>query len=443
MAVIPTIFTGPCDSCHHQVSCEAYTELAQYLFPRREFQRPSVLDAMDLALDELVNAFGSSLQSLRQQGRITEDQIGRSLSALFDLCVTAIYSNGLLAAEGAFSQQALRCGQDSLVFPYTWMCPLCVSGGRPRADSYLPGATRKTEGSVVRDFPNVKLLAKPGGRAIGDQGIKALKSILRFALARTDPTARLRDGGGARGEFDLTVATDSALVFIEVKAKPLIAYPLVAKFREPQRLGEPQHAWTDVKVADVQDLALFLGASGQRLSLEAPVREDLSTWPLKHVAAIVKSPEETFKIIHNWILQADAYAIWDNEPDVTRWHRFGCGNFSTIEEGRRIEKRVANTKELPGLDRTDDIKKGAAQVLKYSRLKFACKKSSLTSVLMGNTHAITHHNDYVAPLLRLKVANGDDESCNSEWIFDAVIGLTEDYINNPVLERLFNFKSAF
>ena len=49
-----------------------------------------------------------------------------------------------------------------------------------------------------------------------------------------------------------------------------------------------------------------------------------------------------------------------------------------------MEKRVANTKELPGLDRTDDIKKGSTQLLLMSRLKFGCAKRALKTVLLGN-----------------------------------------------------------
>jgi len=433
-------YLGPCANCEYQTTCTAYIELDQFLFGRRDFQRSVQLDTMDEALDAVVQAFSASLRVLRSRGDLPDELIGPSFSALFDLCVTGIYTNGLLSTADQFSQPALKCEQN-VVFPYTWMCPLCVARGLARSACYLPGSSRRTDRGITRDYPNVDLIAKPGGRAIGDQGIKSLKSILRYVIGKTDPTARLRDGGGARGEFDLTIATDTALIFVEVKAKPLIAYPLVATLVDASSSSN-EHAWITPRLSEVTNLALLLGAHNQRLSLAAPVLEDLATWPMLHLAAAVAAPDEVAKIVSNWKAQADAYAIWENEPDVTRWHRFGCGNFSVLEDGVRVEKRVANTKELPGLDRTDDIKKGAAQVLKYSRLKFACKRSSLASVLMGNTHAITHHDDYVAPLLRLKVISADDDSIASEWIFDAVIGLTKDYVNKPSLSEVFNFRRA-
>ena len=50
-----------------------------------------------------------------------------------------------------------------------------------------------------------------------------------------------------------------------------------------------------------------------------------------------------------------AYRLWKNEPSRLRWLRFGCGNFLAVEDDVLVETRVANTKELPGLDGTDGI----------------------------------------------------------------------------------------
>ena len=39
---------------------------------------------------------------------------------------------------------------------------------------------------------------------------------------------------------------------------------------------------------------------------------------------------------------------------------------------------------------------------------------------------LTHHEDYVAFILPLKVLSAEDESCREERIFDAMFGLTSD-----------------
>ncbi len=396
---------------------------------------------MDQALDHVTQTFISSLRLLRREGKLPNDSAGNALSALVDFCITGVYTNGLITSAGEFAQKAVRCGCDRIVFPYTWMCPLCVSAHASPIECYLPLSTRSQKNDVVRDFPQVEWLAKPGGRAIGDQGIQVIKSLLREVLRAAGDTAKLRDGGGARGEFDLTIATDAALAFIEVKAKPLVTYPLVAELSTNALATPNRHEWVSAYMDDVGQLSLFLGAIGKFLPISHPTRENVKTWPLDGLSTLASDKDTVEAIVRNWVIQAKAYEEqWGSEPDHLRWHRFGCGNFQATEaDGTRVEKRVANTKELPGLDRTDDIKKGAAQVLKYSRLKFQCKKGALRAVLLGNTHALTHHEDYVAPILHLKVLNAEDESCKAEWIFDAMVGLTRNHFNVPELAKLFSF----
>jgi len=142
-------------------------------------------------------------------------------------------------------------------------------------------------------------------------------------------------------------------------------------------------------------------------------------------------------IVDNWKRHLAGYRQWDGEARETRWHRFGCGNFAVLEGGVRIEKRVANTKELPGLDRTDDIKKGAAQLIKFSRFKFDCEKHAISCVLAGNTFAETHADHYIKPIINLKIKQANDPLNREEWIFDAVIGLTANVVNNPDAGRFF------
>ncbi len=398
---------------------------------------------MDEALDAVVEGFVASLRSLRADGLMQPESLGNALSALVDFCITGIYTNGLIDDQAQFTQAGVRCGHGQVVFPYTWMCPICVAMGSARQACYLPSAERKERNGSVRDYPRVERLAKPGGRAIGDQGIQAVKALLRAVLRASGTGARLRDGGGSRGEFDLTVATDTALAFIEVKAKPLIAYPLLVdgEFAASEK-PTPKHEWVSVKMESATRLTLLLGAINECLPLSAPSAANVKTWPLPDMARISADRTAVAKIIANWAEQASAYTQWTDEPDRLRWHRFGCGNFHVTEEdGTRVEKRVANTKELPGLDRTDDIKKGAAQVLKYSRLKFQCKKHALRAVLLGNTHALTHHDDYVAPILHLKVVDSESDPARAEWIFDAMIGLTRNQFNAPELAKLFAFSA--
>lgn len=214
-------------------------------------------------------------------------------------------------------------------------------------------------------------------------------------------------------------------------------------------IPDNSHQWSTVTLSECASASILLGASNQLLPVKLPRSNAIPTWPLEDLAELASSPDTVKQICSNWFKQAKSYeeSFGDEHANI-RWHRFGCGNFTAMENGERIEKRVANTKELPGLDRTDDIKKGAAQVLKYSRLKFNCDTHALKSVLLGNTHALTHHEDYVEPILHLKVLSAApgqaaQSSAAAEWIFDAMIGLTRNHFNDEALAELLNFERLF
>ncbi|MBE9013915.1 hypothetical protein IQ250_27375, partial [Pseudanabaenaceae cyanobacterium LEGE 13415] len=192
---------GPCTDCSHKAECPAYEALAQNLFSGRAYVTPNLPDEVDVALDSLCAKFIAMIKVGETEGRLSISDRGIHLAALFDLAVTAIYTNNLLINLKEFRQPALFYGPDTAYFPYTWMNPGALADGLPLSECYLPNYRREKN----RDFPVAKMLAKPGGRFIGDVGIKVLKSLFRLILKSSKPYARMRDGGGERGEFDLTI----------------------------------------------------------------------------------------------------------------------------------------------------------------------------------------------------------------------------------------------
>jgi hypothetical protein len=423
---------GPCTECAFKVGCPPYAVLKTNLFRAKSYRSPPAPDSIDRALDGLIGAFVVMMKEQERRNTLSVEDRGVHLSALFDLAVTAIYTNNLWKGAKEFNQEAILSGPNSAYFPYTWMDPRSLALGMPLADCYLPDSIRKEN----RDYPVAQRLAKPGGRFIGDGGIKVLRGIIRRILSANRPHARLRDGGGLHGEFDLTITDEDHLIFIEVKAKPLIAYPLKLSLLSTRTSDELR--WQTISMSDVRSFSLFLAASNQEIALSKPSEDEFITWPLPDLERAIGDPETFLLVVNNWKKHLDGYRKWENEPRETRWHRFGCGNFGVIENKIRIEKRVANTKELPGLDRTDDIKKGAAQLIKFARYKFECAKEAIRCVLAGNTHAETHAENYIEPLINLKIVRATDPTKRTEWIFDAVIGLTKNNINNADLKMFFD-----
>jgi hypothetical protein len=165
-------------------------------------------------------------------------------------------------------------------------------------------------------------------------GIKILISLLRAFLTKHSDS-QIAVGGGRRGEFDVTLANDSVLVFGEVKAKPLICFPLIVDAK-PSR----EHSW---RTPGVASSALHVGAGGLSIQLGIP---DNPLWPIDRLPVIARDSNLVQKIEAAWFQQLEAYRAWTSEPDRLRWIRFGCGNFRATEGEVVIEKRVANTNEL-------------------------------------------------------------------------------------------------
>jgi hypothetical protein len=153
-----------------------------------------------------VDTFLERLKAHERAGAFHPSDRGIHLSALFDLAITGIYTNNLFENAERFARDALLSGPTEAFFPYTWMDPRSLAAGLPLTECYLPEARRDGD----RDFPDSQRLAKPGGRFIGDAGIKVLRAILRRILRSSVPGARLRDGGGLRGEFDLTITSQAS-----------------------------------------------------------------------------------------------------------------------------------------------------------------------------------------------------------------------------------------
>lgn len=428
-------FCGPCSECEYRgANCRAYAALETELFNQTAYRVPVIPDAIDRSLDSFVEAWLSALRRVAAQSPTPEKTMGEGLSCAFDLAATGLYVNALIDSNGLALQEALVCG-DKAVFPFTWMCPLCVAAGKGRRDCYLPSARREPvpgSGRLFRDFPLVEKLAKPRARAIGDAGYKIIKSLVRTILRLSGKQTHFREGGGRRGEFDFTLTSKENLAFVEVKAKPLVCYPLVAELDSPPKTT---HQWERVGNLDLFRLALFCGAHRFYLPLNHDFGE---TWPLPSLTTAISEVGMCEMVLANWQSHLEAYRKWKGEPDQLRWHRFGCGNFSDDEEGNRVEKRVANTKELPGLDRTDDIKKGSAQLLIFGRFKFDCLKDRLRTMLIGNLWGETHGLDYLDPISHLRVSRSGANESDHRWLVDSIIGFSNNHVNDATIRHLFD-----
>ena len=427
----------PCRDCEYLNECAAYEALDELVYSKPGFNKPE-MTAKFLVPDkarEILGLLGECVETWIATVRNADlpTELRRlSLPALFDVLMSGLYG-ALLYDEQAKALRKrgfLHVGAEGawLYFPYVWMCPGCVAEGAAPMDAYLPGATLK-DGKMyaVKD-----LLSRPDGRMIGDFGALCIRSII--SAITLDDDAHFAAGGGHRGEFDLIVSTDSLLVLGETKASPLVAFPIAARLGE----GASHHEWMDPTAA--AEWALFLGAAekGRRfLPISTPAGSD---WPLSDLRDLLGDPGNVELILRVWNRHLQGYRLFNAEDPATRWHRFGCGNIETGKSGagEARQLRVDNTKILPGIDRTDDIKKGITQVMLFGRLKHGCRVGAVKTVLFGNLYAETHHEHYVKPLASLKLLWPGAEPV---WLFDGIVALSRNILNAIELEQLFGLQS--
>lgn len=449
------VAANPCELCdlrfHDGKECAGYKDLQTTLYGTTAFRAPTTPTSYEKMIYDLISTWVSGIIKSIDHKNISEADFPRSFSALYDVCASAIYGKALIDNNGRTKKKALACGSHG-VFPYTWMCPICISEGSEKFNAYLPGykvkVGDKNDKDKIKFEINPEMLAKPEGSEIGFVGGIIMKSILRYIGSNSSKPFIVRTGGGRRGEFDFTLTNGESLTFVELKASPLIAFPIVYS-----RAESSKHEWLDKESLTSANVFMFVAAASEYIPLSNNFND---MWPIPDLIKYFSDSDNVLKIFKGWIRHHDVYKLWKNEPDDLRWHRFGCGNFgatvpSPITEDSmltKVEMRVGNTKELPGLDRTDDIKKGTTQLILFSRLKFKCSKNALKTMLLGNLYAETHHDDYFDPIYSLMILDNREKSddlseigSKSRWIFDAIIGFSDERINDTELASAFDYKN--
>lgn len=423
---------NPCRDCEYNQDCAARVVLDDLVYGKPGFRRPQGATFLNVVMPpETVARVASELDRIVEAWLSTVAAVDApsltscAHSALFDYLVSGLYAAiAFDASTGRMVKEAYVHETDDgrLIgfYPYTWMCPGCVVEGVAPSDAYIVGGEFKPRDR--KTYPVYEQLSRPVGRMIGDLGAWCVRAIIR-ALAPQG--AHFAAGGGHRGEFDLIVSTEELLILGETKASPLVAFPLAIEL--PTNAADP-HTWVDAH-ADAQQWNLFVGAApeGQLLLPISPPGGE--TWPLPDLLSHAQDAAMVTRILRAWRRHLDGYRVFNAEDPTTRWLRFGCGNIGTglRDRDQPRELRVDNTKNLPGIDRTDDIKKGITQVMLFGRLKRGCKIGAVKTVLFGNLYAETHHEHYVKPLasLQLQWPNHD-----SVWLFDGIVAMSRNILND-------------
>jgi hypothetical protein len=361
-----TLISTPCSDC--QLDCGLIDDL---VFIWNNTSEPA---ANDPDFVQLVNTLVATLSQLVEAQQITTpDDLGIALAALFDLCVSLEYAKLVTDIDWVYCPASQQHGNPVLLYPYVKACPRCVALGQvARAESH-----------------------KPRSDTIGRIAAKTLGVLLSALSQQTGNTWQVRQLTRQVFDADMLLFTSETLALCEVKASPLVAFPLIAPLeRELQQRGREdeqqrvaRHRKTDLPLAKAGEISLYLPHVSRQYELGNPTSAD---YPIRsfHVR-YAHDMRAVLDVIKAWQQLYEGYERrWDQDGDTRlRSLTFGCGG------------RVDDSKNSPGIDRTDDIKKGIYQMLKLGEHFAAqCRKGAIKVVLLANVHAVRHHSDYLSGL---------------------------------------------
>ena len=357
-------------------------------------------DAHSSQLDQLISnsklidyevpifGFVKNLYKIALDNSQGNDNFKYSLAALFDLAVSSLYLEKIVS-KGWYS-----CSENPddvrFVYPFVNTCPCC---------------------SLDNKFVFIKA-RKPESGSIGQVTSAILSAFLDLHVSRrTKGAGRIRIAGGS-GLVDAVLEEGIDISLIEIKASPLIAFPIQAKGKTLTDLDEngntvvvdihtqitPTHSLDASFIID-QDLGIPIGATTEFVFGG-------------HYARIIEwlNHERNFvDFVNSWTNTFMGYA----DPlarSSTYWMTNGCGtpsprpvSWPTRSSGSGLES-ISDGKSSVGMDRTDDVKKGIYQVLKMSSAFKNSLSDDLVNVrrvhvaLASNIHAVKHQESYIDPL---------------------------------------------
>jgi len=169
----------------------------------------------------------------------------------------------------------------------------------------------------------------------------------------------------------------------EIKSSPLVVYPLEIRLARP--MTEVRDGVSVLKrdhspaTADIgaRELSLYIPHKDLRIPLG---RSSEDNWPYPALIRFLNEPQNVSLFVAAWKELYDVYAAVRGgrgrrrgDIDDRKWLTCGCGS------------KVDDSKNAPGLDRTDDIKKGTYQVLKFGTYyKEKCPRRVLRTALVSN-----------------------------------------------------------
>lgn len=353
-------------------------------------------------------------------------------AALFDLVCNAEYIHGRVTNRSWIYCNRCRDGGDPepyAYFSFLKQCPRCCQD--KGLESRLSGAQHK-----------------PSSHHIGEITTTATALVLSLICKSAPKPLEIGIIGKQNHDVDAVGWANDLLVLFEVKASPLVTYPvrtrLAATFIDDTENGPhelAQHKLIDVAF-QTQELGLYLA----NLDTDIPLGTVSGpTWPYPEMRDFILDPQGFLTYFEAWTEVFFGYSV----PKVQRRGRDIALGYLANGWGDEID----SNKTKAGLGRTDDIKKGTYQLLKFGAYyRDGSPTLAVRGTLLTNLDPLFMYADYMEKLIDARWAPAHKFSQVPErpdhqqvpegdlfYIYDAVLAFNKPVLNDPLLADCFDF----
>jgi hypothetical protein len=357
-------------------------------------------------------------------------------AALFDLACNAEYIHGRVVNKNWIycNRHRDEPGHDiHAYYSYLKQCPKCCQdrGLDPR----LSGAQHK-----------------PSSHHIGEITTTAAALFMTLLGAASPKPLQVGVISKQSHDVDALAWRDDLLVLFEIKASPLVTYPLrvtmLGPFTDDAPEGPvevPQHKLIDVEFK-LHEVSLYLANSDKEIPLGKGANHP--RWPYTELEAHIDQADGLLDYLEAWGEVFLAYSV----PKTLRRGRQVVLGYLANGWGDEID----SNKTKAGLGRTDDIKKGTYQLLKFGAYyRDGSPNLPIRGALVANLDPVFMFKDYMeklidarwAPAHKFQPASGRPDyqeilDRNLYYIYDAVVAFNRPVINDCDLAGCFDFEAT-
>lgn len=362
--------------------------------------------------------------------RVTAEKrrLNLALAAIFDLVSNIEYCHARLVNSNWIYCHRSDTAQPRVYYAFLKQCPRCCLD---------MGLSARISGAQH----------KPSSHHIGEITTTLAALTLSLTAATAHKPVRVAVISKQSHDVDAIAFRQDLLVLFEIKASPMVTFPISFDLAAPmnrEQGGEveeyPQHSLVDVLI-EHEKLNLYIPHRNWLLPL--PGRGEAS-WPYEPAIDLFSNSSNFLEYFDAWLEIFYAYAV----PKSQRKGREIILGYLANGWGDEID----SNKTKPGLGRTDDIKKGTYQMLKFGAYYHDdAFNIPVKSVLVTNLDPLFLRADYLDKLIDVKWAKNEhfikEDTSSKLWIesrylrdlYEAIIAFNAPVINDQALVDIFDF----